>query len=122
MSNFVCSGAKIYCSYGSCTSSLVVLPDRTVDLSVGPMANKVDHTPQKNIFSFGICSYLSAKANHPVKCSPATNSDWCICKEDVLVRNQPALTTDCRILITAHWGRISLQSALKIDKKSSGRM
>ena len=94
MSNFVCSGAKIYCSYGSCTSSLVVLPDRTVDLSVGPMANKVDHTPQKNIFSFGICSYLSAKANHPVKCSPATNSDWCICKEDVLVRNQPALTTD----------------------------
>ena len=94
MSNFVCSGAKIYCSYGSCTSSLVVLPDRNVDLSVGPMANKVDHTPQKNIFSFGICSYLSAKANHPVKCSPATNSDWCICKEDVLVRNQPALTTD----------------------------
>ena len=94
MSNFVCSGAKIYCSYGSCTSSLVVLPDRTVDLSVGPMANKVDHTPQKNIFSFGICSYLSAKANHPVKCTPATNSDWCICKEDVLVRNQPALTTD----------------------------
>ena len=51
MSNFVCSGAKIYCSYGSCTSSLVVLPDRTVDLSVGPMANKVDHIPQKNIFS-----------------------------------------------------------------------
>lgn len=100
MSNFVCSGAKIYCSYGSCTSSLVVLPDRTVDLSVGPMANKVDHIPQKNIFSFGICSYLSAKANHPVKCSPATNSDWCICKEDVLVRNQPALTTDsfCKCL------------------------
>lgn len=94
MSNFVCSGAKMHCSYGSCTSSLVVLPDRTVDLSVGPMANKVDRVPNKNIFSFGICSYLSAQAHHLVTCIPATNSDWRMCKEDVLVRNQPALTTD----------------------------
>lgn len=94
MSNFICSGAKMQCSYGSCPSNLVVLPDRTVDLSVGSMANKVDRVPYKNIFPFGICSYLSAKAHHPVTCNPATNSDWCICKEDVLVRNEPALTTN----------------------------
>lgn len=94
MSNFVCSGAKMQCSYGSTASNLRVRPDRTVDLSVGPMANKVDRIPNENIFSFGICRYLSAKANHPVTCNPATNSDWRICKEDVLVRNEPALTTD----------------------------
>lgn len=93
MSNFVCSGAKMQCNYGSSTSDLVVLPDRTVDLSVGPMANKVDRVPNKNILPFGICSYLSSKAHHPVTCNPATNDSWCVCKEDVLVRNQPALTT-----------------------------
>lgn len=108
MATFICSGALMRCNCGDSPSRIRVYPDRTVDLSQQPMANIQDHIPNKNIFSFGKCCSSAypptISAHHPTTCHPLTEVPWCIPKDDVLVRNNPAITTDSFCL--CKWGGV----------------
>ena len=100
--SYVCSGAKMKCSFGDKIAQLTVYPDRTVFLTGQPMANISDHTSLYNIAPFGKChttSYPSTgsatAANHgkltPMPCIPGTNSNWMQGKNDYIIKGAPAL-------------------------------
>lgn len=100
--SYVCSKAKIKCSYGDKISTLTVLPNRTIWLTGQPQGNISDHTPLTNIAPFGKCHTTSypptgaATAAHhghltPMPCIPNTPFPWMGGKNDVLLQNQPAL-------------------------------
>lgn len=100
--SYVCSGAKMKCSFGDKIAQLTVYPDRTVFLTGQPMANISDHTSLYNIAPFGKChttSYPSTgaatAANHgkltPMPCIPGTNSNWMNGKNDYIIKGDPAL-------------------------------
>ena len=79
--SYVTSNAVLKCSFGSKTSNLTVLPDRTVNLTDKPDANISDHVSMKNIAPFGKCRTVcfpptgaATAANHgrltPMPCVP----------------------------------------------------
>lgn len=107
--SYVCSTAKIQCSFGDAIATLTVLPDRTVWLTGQPQANISDHLSMVNIAPFGKCRSVaypptgSATAtNHgkltPMPCVPNTPYPWMGGKNDVLIKGKPALlnTSKCR--------------------------
>lgn len=100
--SYVCSGAKMKCSFGDKIAQLTVYPDRTVFLTGQPMANISDHTSLYNIAPFGKCHTTSypptgsaTAANHgkltPMPCIPGTNSNWMQGKNDYIIKGAPAL-------------------------------
>ncbi len=100
--SYVCSGARIKCSFGTSESQLVVYPDRTVFLTGKPMANISDHQSMYNIKPFGRCRTVaypptgSATAAHhghltPMPCVPGTFTKWEMGKNDYIVKGNPAL-------------------------------
>jgi len=112
---YVCSGAKMYCSFGDKIADLVVFPDRTVNLSGSPMANVSDHISMSNIRCFGKCHTVAypptgsaTSANHgvltPMACVPGTLFDWDEGKDDYVVKGKAALlnTSYCR----CKWGGV----------------
>lgn len=111
--SYVCSKAKIKCSYGDKISKLTVYPDRTIWLTGEPQANISDHISMYNIAPFGKCHTTSypatgsaTAANHgkltPMPCVPNTPFAWMRGKDDVLLQNQPALlkSSSCKCV----WG------------------
>lgn len=114
-SSYVCSKAKIKCSYGDKVSTLTVFPDRTVWLSNEPQANISDHLSMQNIAPFGKCHTTAypatgsaTSANHgcltPMPCIPGTINNWLHGKEDCIIKGNPALlnTSYCK----CQWGGI----------------
>ena len=100
--SYVCSGAKMKCSFGDKIAQLTVYPDRTVFLTGQPMANISDHTSLYNIAPFGKCHTTSfpptgaaTAAAHgkltPMPCVPGTNSNWMNGKNDYIIKGDPAL-------------------------------
>ena len=100
--SYVCSGAKMKCSFGDKIAQLTVYPDRTVCLTGQPMANISDHTSLYNIGPFGKCHTTSfpptgaaTAAAHgkltPMPCVPGTNSNWMNGKNDYIIKGDPAL-------------------------------
>lgn len=100
--SYVCSGAKIKCSFGDKIAQLTVYPDRTVFLTGQPMANISDHISLYNIAPFGKCHTTSfpptgaaTAAAHgkltPMPCLPGTNSNWMNGKNDYIIKGDPAL-------------------------------
>lgn len=100
--SYVCSQAKIKCSFGDKIVTLRVLPSRTIWLAGQPQANISDHIPLTNIEPFGKCHTVAypptgsaTSANHgkltPMPCIPNTPFPWIGGKNDVLLQNQPAL-------------------------------
>jgi hypothetical protein len=100
--SYVCSGAKIKCSFGDKIAQLTVYPDRTVFLTGQPMANISDHISLYNIAPFGKCHTTSfpptgaaTAAAHgkltPMPCVPGTNSNWMNGKNDYIIKGDPAL-------------------------------
>ncbi len=111
--SYVCSNAKIQCSFGDRIVRLIVHHDRTVYLSGEPQANISDHIPQYNIAPFGRCHTISypptgsaTAAAHgkltPMPCMPHTQFPWMNGKNDVLIKGRPALlkSSTCRCM----WG------------------
>lgn len=107
--SYVCSSAKIRCTFGDRISTLTVFPDRTVFLTGLPQANISDHITMRNIAPFGKCRTTSypatgaaTSANHgrltPMPCVPNTPYKWMGGKNDVLVKGHPALlkSSQCR--------------------------
>ena len=116
--SYVCNNAILMCSNGDKTSRLIVSPLRTIWLTGEPQANIDDHKPMKNIQPFGKCHTVlypptgaATSANHgkltPMPCQPNTMMPWMRGKDDVLLRNFPALlkTSNCRC---AYGGNITI--------------
>ncbi|PTL80740.1 DUF4280 domain-containing protein [Vitiosangium sp. GDMCC 1.1324] len=91
MGKQVVMGASLKCSFGTATSTLVVLPDNKV-LATMPAANIMDHVPMKNIPSFGMCQSVKP----PVPCTPATGTPWLPGCPKVLIGNKPALESNSK--------------------------
>jgi len=110
MPYYVCKGAKLKCSMGSSLSDLgVIHPVKPVYLHGENMANIMDIKPMVNIQSFGQCMSLAnptvaaaTAANlgvlHPMPCIPNTVAPWMGGKMDVLVKMQPALLSDGKLM------------------------
>lgn len=111
--SYVCSKARMKCTYGDRMSTLTVFPERTIWLTGEPQANISDHVALKNIEPFGNCHTTSypltgaaTAANHgrltPRPCVPNTPFPWTGGKNDVLLKGQPALlkSSTCKCV----WG------------------
>ena len=112
MSQLVCMGALLQCSFGVAPSSLAVLPANKV-LSGTPAANIMDNKPIANIAPFGMCNSLAnpmvAAATAaalgvltPMPCLPVTAAPWAPGSPTVLIGNMPALNSTSKLL--CNWG------------------
>lgn len=82
-------GAECVCDSGDTPSTLVVeLPFVLADAL--PAATIADGVPGVNVEPFGICAILSAMAESPVDCVPAT-AVWAPGAVNVLIEGIPAL-------------------------------
>ena len=100
--SYVCSGATMKCSMGTCQAKLTVLPSRTVFLTGQPMANISDHLTMVNLAPFGRCRSMgfpatasATAANHgtltPMPCMHNTPFPWMGGKNDYIIKGDPAL-------------------------------
>ena len=114
MSNLVCMGAMMQCSFGVAPSSLVILPANQV-LTGAPAATIMDNKPIVNIPPFGMCTTVSnptvAAATTaalgvltPMPCVPATAAPWAPGSPTVLIANMPALNNTSKLL--CNWGGV----------------
>lgn len=114
MSNLVCMGAMMQCSFGVAPSSLVILPANQV-LTGTPAATIMDNKPIVNIPPFGMCTTVSnptvAAATTaalgvltPMPCVPATAAPWAPGSPTVLIANMPALNNTSKLL--CNWGGV----------------
>lgn len=135
--SYVCSKAKIKCSFGDKISTLTVFPTRTIWLTGEPQANISDHVSMMNIAPFGKCHTVSYPATGsataaahgkltPMPCVPNTPFPWIGGKSDVLLKGQPALlkSSKCKCV----WGgTITItfdgqSSVANIDNSREGRI
>jgi len=110
MPNYVCKGAKLKCSMGSDQSDLgVIHPVKAVKLDGEFMANIQDNKPMMNIMPFGQCKSLAnptvaaaTAANYgklqEMPCIPNTTSPWMPGKAKILIKGQPALMDNCKLM------------------------
>jgi len=110
MANFVCKGAKLKCSMGDRQSDLGVIHSVKKDYLHGEfMANIMDNKPMMNIMPFGQCKSLAnptvaaaTAANQgklqPMPCIPNIPAPWQNGKTNVLVKGQPALMDNCKLM------------------------
>ena len=108
MSNQVCSGAQLKCSFGQSPSNLTVLPVKLVNASQKPAAVITDNIPMANIAPFGMCTSLANPAVAsataaalgvltPAPCIPVTPAPWSPGSSKVNIRAIPALTKQCKL-------------------------
>ena len=110
MPYYVCNGARLKCSMGDSQSELgVIHPVKPKYLHGENMANIMDHKPMVNIKPFGQCKSLAnpvvaaaTAANYgklqPMPCIPNTISPWIVGKTNVLVKMQPALMNNDKLM------------------------
>ncbi len=108
MSQLVCMGALLQCSFGVAPSSLVVLPANKV-LSGTPAATIMDNKPMANIMPFGMCNSIAnpmvAAATAaalgvltPMPCIPVTAAPWAPGSPTVLIGGMPALNNTSKLM------------------------
>ena len=112
MSQLVCNGAIMSCTFGLAPATLVVAPK---DVSIGdqPAANIQDFAPMTNISPFGMCTSLAnpvvAAATAaalgvltPMPCIPAVTAPWVPGSSLVTIDGAPAVDATCTCLCM--WG------------------
>lgn len=123
MTQKVCMGAMLKCSFGNLPTPLMVLPlDRT--FSNLPAATIMDNKPFLNIIPFGMCnspanpmvisiiaSSMGAVTMAP--CIPVTPAPWVTGAPTVLIGNKPALNASAKCFCA--WGGM-------IEIKQPGQM
>lgn len=111
MAQQVCLGATLTCTFGAAPSQLTVSPKNQVNTGNMAAATIIDHIPQTNVMSFGMCSaptnpvVIAATAAKlgvftPAPCIPATVSPWLPGSPTVFIGGQPALTNSCQLMCT----------------------
>lgn len=121
VSDIVVGGALLVCTNGLTpgTAKLKLLPGSSVDAEGNPVATIMDHAPEANIPSFGMCKSQLNPATAlattaalgtptPGKCTPVTPAPWTPGSPTVTVGGLPALTSSSSCLCTA-LGKISVQ-------------
>ncbi len=104
-----CLGATLRCSFGVAPSELMVLPVNRVITNDRPDANIGDHVPLINILPFGMCiseanpaviaaTIAALGVPTPAPCIPATPSPWIPGSVNVLLGNQPSLSSDSKLM------------------------
>lgn len=115
MSILVVNSAQCQCSFGQMPSTLMILPDKMVNGQNLPCATIMDYKPMVNIMPFGMCNSLSnptvASATSaamgvltPMPCVPNTTAPWTPGSPTVLIKGQPALNNQCKLMCM--WGGI----------------
>jgi len=107
---YVCQGAKLKCSMGDSQSELgVIHPLKPVYLHGDNKASIMDYKPMINIKPFGQCKSLlnpvvaaATAANfgklQPMPCIPNTTMPWMAGKMNVLIKKQPALMNNDKLM------------------------
>ena len=110
MPYYVCKGAKLKCSMGDSQSDLSVIhPVKPAYLHGENMANIMDNKPMMNILPFGQCKSMAnpvvaaaTAANfgrlQPMPCIPNTVMPWSNGKMNTLVKGQPALMDNGKLM------------------------
>jgi Domain of unknown function (DUF4280) len=109
MSNVLCHGSLLKCSFGGAPMPFNVLPQNRVLTSKRPAANVMDNKPVVNIPSFGVCfcpanpSVAAATAAAmgvltPMPCIPATVAPWLPGAPQVLLGGMPVITQQSSLL------------------------
>lgn len=104
-----CMGATLRCSFGVAPSELIVLPVNRVFTNAQPDANIGDHIPLVNILPFGMCiseanpaveaaTIAALGVPTPAPCIPATPSPWITGAVNILLGNQPSLSSDSKLM------------------------
>jgi hypothetical protein len=115
MSQHVCNGATLQCTFGLAPASLVVLPTDRVMTSHQPAATIMDHQPMVNIAPFGACTSLAnpqvAAATSaalgvltPMPCIPMTMTPWTPGVPTVTLAHKPSLDAACTLACL--WGGV----------------
>lgn len=114
MANYVKSGTRIKCSFGTTPGTLQVIPSGT-NVDGAPMATIMDNKPMVNIMPCGMCRSLAnptvASATSaamgvltPMPCIPNTTAPWIKGKMDLLVKGKPALMDNDKLMCM--WGGV----------------
>ena len=112
MSQCVCSGAQLKCSFGMAPSVLNVLPTGRVN-NLAPCATIMDYKPMVNVMTFGICQSMANPtvaaataaamgALTPMPCVPMTVTPWTPGCPTVLIGSSPMLNKSSKLTCT--WG------------------
>jgi hypothetical protein len=121
MSQQVCNGAVLQCSFGAAPSTMVVTPENLTNANKLPAATILDNVPMKNIMPFGVCSSLAnpqvAAATAaalgvltPMPCIPVTPAPWTPGVPTVMISKKPALNNSSKLM--CNWaGVISINFA-----------
>ncbi len=107
MSELVCMGALLRCSFGVAPSSLVVPPAHRV-LTGTPAANIMDNKPMVNILPFAMCQSIANPtvaaataaamgALTPMPCIPNTPAPWVPGSPTLLLDGMPALDKSSKL-------------------------
>jgi len=109
MSQHVCNGATLMCTFGAAPSTMVVVPLHRTLTSNQPAANIMDNIPMVNIMPFGMCTSPSnptvAAATAaalgvltPMPCIPVTPAPWTPGAATVILDNMPALNNTSKLM------------------------
>lgn len=121
MSQLVCAGANVQCSFGAAPSVLNVLPANRSLAGGRPAANVLDSLPFVNVTSFGMCSSLANPtvvtataaalgALTPMPCAPLIPAPWTPGSPTVMVAGAPALNASS-LCLCAYGGVIRVTLA-----------
>lgn len=110
----VCAGAALACSFGMTPSVLAVLPQNRV-LTGTPAATVMDHVPNVNIMTFGMCkspanpvvaaaTIAAEGVLTPMPCIPVTAAPWAPGAPTVFIANLNALDNSSKLACT--WGGV----------------
>lgn len=114
MANYVKSGTRIKCTFGTAPGTLQVIPSGT-NVDGAPMATIMDNKPMVNVMPCGLCRTPSnptvAAATSaamgvltPMPCIPNTTAPWMPGKANLLINNKPALLDNCKLMCM--WGGV----------------
>ncbi len=104
MTQQVCNGAALACTFGAAPGTLTVIPATGVMAATQPAATVMDYAPMVNVATFGMCMSPSnpqvAAATAaalgvltPQPCIPVTSSPWTPGSPTVTIGGNAALTS-----------------------------
>lgn len=124
MSNVVCNGSLLKCSFGTVPVPMIVLPVNRVLTNNQPAANIQDNKPLINIPSFGLCTcpanpeVAAATAAAmgvltPMPCIPATVAPWVPTAPNVNLAKIPIVVENSK-LMCSYGGIIAVEMTAQL--------
>ena len=106
MADYVVSGARLKCTFGTVPATLNVPVPKPLTIEGKNVATSTDCIPLVNIGCFGKCNVVPAA---PKPCTPA--GMWVNTSTKVSVGMMPVLTTDSKMICTCGAGMITIESS-----------